>query len=64
MKYKIGQTVVLLDTQFKPVGSSMITDIKHGSDQYEVEYTVPGSKLRERIWVKQERLITGSETVI
>jgi len=60
MKYKIGQTVALLDTQFKPVGSAIITDIKHGSHQYEVEYTVPGSKLKERIWVKQERLtLTG-----
>jgi len=30
MKYKIGQTVVLLDTQFKPAGSAIITDINHG----------------------------------
>jgi len=54
MKYKIGQTVVLLDTQFKPVGSAIITDINHSSHQYEVEYQVPGSKLKDRIWGKQE----------
>jgi len=64
MKYKIGQTVALLDTQSKPVGSAMITDINHSSHKYEVEYQVPGIKLKERVWVKQERLTTGSETDI
>jgi len=54
MKYKIVQTVALLDTQFKPVGSAIITDINHSSHQYEVEYQVPGSKLKDRIWGKQE----------
>jgi len=59
MKYKIGQTVVLLDTEFKPVGSAIIIDLNCDTHQYEVEYQVSANKIKEKVWVSQERLIIG-----
>jgi hypothetical protein len=61
MKYKKGETVMLLDTEFKPFGSAIVLDLNTDSKQYEVEFQFPKSKLRERIWVPQERLIVASE---
>jgi hypothetical protein len=56
MKYKIGQTVILLNTEFKPVGSAIILDLNQEFQQYEVEYQISENKIKEKVWVKQERL--------
>ena len=63
MKYTTGQTVVLLDTEYKPAGSAVICAYEETSNKYEVSFTYPGSQTADRITVPEERLIIISEMV-
>ena len=63
MKYKIGETVLLLDTEFKPACSAVVRDCNTGSHQYEVDYQHPGSDKTEKIWVPQERLASSTDII-
>ena len=63
MKYKIGETVLLLDTEFKPACSAVIRACNIGSHQYEVDYQYPGSNKTEKIRVPQERLASSTDII-
>jgi len=63
MKYKIGETVLLLSTEFKPACSAIVKDYNTTSLQYEVDYQHPGSAQTEKIWVPQERLASSTAIV-
>jgi hypothetical protein len=57
MKYQIGQTVILLNTEFKPITEAVVKDIDNETQLYLVEYQFPKSTAAENVWVKQERLL-------
>jgi hypothetical protein len=57
MKYQSGQTVTLLDTEYKPAGSAVICNYQESSHKYEVDFTYPGNKKADKISVPEERLI-------
>jgi hypothetical protein len=63
MKYKIGETVLLLDTEFKPAYSAVVRDYNTASYQYEVEYQHPSSDTSEIVWVSQERLTVATDII-
>ncbi len=56
MKYKIGETVTLLSTEFKPAYSAVIRNYDSSAHQYEVEFQYSDNSKTETIWVPQERL--------
>ncbi len=63
MKFTPGQTVTLLDTEYKPAGSAVICAYEETSDKYEVSFVYPGHHNADRITVPEERLIVISEMV-
>ena len=58
MKFQFNQTVLLLDTQYKPAASAIVRDYNLEQEKYQVEYRYPGSEKTEHIWVPLERLTT------
>lgn len=61
MKFSSGQTVTLLDTEFKPAGSAVIRRYEEKSNKYEVEFIYPDRRTVDNISVPEERLIIFSE---
>ncbi len=57
MKYQSGQTVILLDTEYKPAGNAVICRYEESSNKYEVEFMYPGSQKADNISVPEERLV-------
>lgn len=57
MKYSSGQTVMLLDTEYKPAGSAIICHYEENSNRYEVNFTYPGHDRADIISVPAERII-------
>jgi hypothetical protein len=57
MKYQSGQTVILLDTEYKPAGSAVICKYEEDSNKYEVEFVYPGNNKADNITVPEERLV-------
>lgn len=62
MRFELNQTVILLDTDYKPAGNATIR--KHSDDllRYEVDYQYPHSQTVEQIWVPAERLLILEDT--
>jgi hypothetical protein len=44
MKYQSGQTVTVLDTEYKPAGNAIICNYQESSNKYEVDFTYPGNE--------------------
>jgi hypothetical protein len=61
MKYQSGQTVTVLDTEYKPAGNAIICNYQESSNKYEVDFTYPGNETPDKISVPEERLILQSE---
>jgi len=61
MKFQLNQTVILLDTQYKPAGNAIIRNHDEESKHFEVDYKYPDSEKVEQIWVPVERLIISKE---
>ncbi len=57
MKYQSGQTVTLLDTEYKPAGNAVICTYEESSNKYEVDFTYPGNEKADKISIPAERLI-------
>jgi hypothetical protein len=57
MKYQSGQTVTLLDTDYKPAGSAVIIKYEESSNKYEVGFKYPDNETTDLISVPEERLI-------
>lgn len=57
MKYQSGQTVTVLDTEYKPAGNAVICHYLENSNRYEVDFTYPGNNKADKISVPEERLI-------
>jgi hypothetical protein len=57
MNFQLNQTVIVLDTEYKPVGNAVIRSHRDDARQYEVDYKYPDSEEIEQIWVPAERLI-------
>ncbi len=57
MKYSSGQTVMLLDTEYKPAGTAVICKYEEASDKYEVAFKYPDTERTDNIFVPEERLI-------
>ena len=62
MDFQLNQTVIILDTEYKPAGSAVIRNYTEDLQQYEVDYKYPGSEKLEQIWMPVDRLITSRET--
>ena len=62
MKYQEGQTVQLLNTEFKPVCHATVVHYDAESGKYEVRYHYPDPDNTDTINVPQERLmlLTGT----
>lgn len=62
MRFELNQTVILLNTDYKPAGNATIR--KHSDDllRYEVDYQYPHSQTVEQIWVPAERLLILEDT--
>jgi hypothetical protein len=62
MRFEPNQTVILLNTDNKPVGNATIR--KHSDDflRYEVDYQYPHSHTVVQIWVPAERLLILEDT--
>lgn len=58
MKYKPGQSVILLDTEFKPAVNAVIKEVNTEMQKYLIEYRFSADTNPEEIWVSQERLST------
>ena len=63
MKYQSGQTVTVLDTEYKPAGNAVICNYQENSNKYEVDFIYPGSKMADKISVPEERLILLAEII-
>jgi hypothetical protein len=61
MKYQSGQTVTVLDTEYKPAGNAVVCTYQESSNKYEVDFTYPGSQTADKISVPEERLILPGE---
>ena len=61
MKFYSGQTVTLLDTEYKPAGTAVICKYEEASDRYEVEFKYPDNNETDNIFVPEERLILPVE---
>ena len=62
MRFELNQTVILLNTDYKPAGNAIIR--KHSDDllRYQVDYQYPHSQTVERIWVPAKRLLILEDT--
>jgi hypothetical protein len=63
MDFQLNQTVIILDTEYKPAGNAIIRNHSEDSQQYEVDYKYPGTEKVEQIWIPVERLITMNDIV-
>jgi len=61
MKFYSGQTVTLLDTEYKPAGTAVICKYEEASDKYEVAFKYPDNDRADNIFVPEERLILPVE---
>jgi hypothetical protein len=57
MKFTPGQTVLLLNTEFKPVCSAVVANYNKETGKYEVSYHYPDPGKMETIVVPPERLM-------
>ncbi|MDB5277215.1 hypothetical protein QWZ08_12420 [Ferruginibacter paludis] len=57
MKFQSGQTVTVLDTEYKPAGSAVVCNYQENSNKYEVDFIYPGHDKADKISVPEERLI-------
>ena len=57
MKYQFGQTVTLLNTEYKPAGNAIVCNYEESSNKYEVDFTYPDSDRPNKICVPAERLV-------
>jgi len=64
MKFQLSQTVILLDTEYKPAGNAIVRSHNDDRQQYEVDYKYPDSEKIEKIWVPEERLRTPVENSV
>jgi hypothetical protein len=62
MKYQLGQTVILLDLEYKPAGTAVIRKYNDWSNQYEVDYMYPNGKT-DQITIPEERLIIAPDAL-
>ena len=62
MRFEPNQTVILLNTEYRPAGNATIR--QHSDDllRYEVDYQYPYTQKVEQIWVPAERLMPWHET--
>jgi hypothetical protein len=58
MNFELNQTVIVLDTEYKPAGNAVIRNHSDDLLQYEVDYKYPDSEKVEQIWIPVERLVT------
>jgi hypothetical protein len=56
MKFSPGQTVLLLNTEYKPVCNAVINDYDDETGKYEVANQYPDPDRTEMLTVPQERL--------
>ena len=63
MKYKIGESVLLLDTEFKPACSAVVRNSNSGSHTYEVEYQHRGSSKTEKLWSSVSKQISYMKAI-
>ena len=57
MKFTTGQTVLLLNTEYKPVCSAIVQQYDEETGKYEVAYHYPDPNKTETLSVPQERLM-------
>jgi hypothetical protein len=62
MRFELNQTVILLNTEYKPAGSATIRQQSDDLRRYEVDYQYPHSEKVEQIWVPVERLLISEDT--
>lgn len=60
MKFSTGQTVTILNTEYKPTGTAVIRNYEEGSHRYEVEFKYPDNDQPAKIYIPEERLILFS----
>jgi hypothetical protein len=58
MKYQSGQTVLLLDTEYKPAGQAIVCRYEEQSSKYVVAFNYPGTSKADSITVPEERLLS------
>jgi hypothetical protein len=63
MRYQVGESVILLDTEFKPAVNAVVKDVNTEATTYLVEYQLPNQSEPETIWVLQERLNTALDFI-
>jgi hypothetical protein len=63
MKFQSGQTVTVLDTEYKPAGKAVVCNYQENSNKYEVDFTYPGHEKADKISVPEERLILFGDTL-
>jgi hypothetical protein len=56
MKFSPGQTVLLLNTEYKPVCNAIVKNYDNETGKYEVAYQYPDPNITETLFVPQERL--------
>jgi hypothetical protein len=56
MKFRIGEKVLLLDTDFRPVCNAVIKEYNSEMVTYLVEFRLSSRSQPEQTWVPQERL--------
>lgn len=56
MKFIPGQTVLLLNTEYKPVCNAVVITYHEETGKYEVAYQYPDPNKTETLTVPQERL--------
>jgi hypothetical protein len=61
MKFQSGQTVTVLDTEYKPAGNAVVCNYQENSNKYEVDFTYPGHEKADKISVPEERLILAGD---
>jgi hypothetical protein len=58
MNYLPGQQVIILDTQYQPVGSAVVERYHAETHRYTVLYQYPDASTPESIPVPEHRLLT------
>jgi hypothetical protein len=61
MDFLPNQTVIVLNTEYKPAGNAIIRGYSDDLKQYEVDYKYPDSEKIEQIWLPVERLLNFQE---
>jgi hypothetical protein len=63
MKYQLGQTVILLDLEYKQAGTAVIRKYNEWSNQYVVDYIYPNGQKADQITIPEERLILAPDAL-